>query len=516
MSTRFIWISMSVILYGWTISAQEHHETPGDYRAPASGVIGELREFRVTDESLIALLQLRNHSPQDIWICEDTDTAGLCFEVQLGEKDAVLLIRRRFSVPTAVAWSFPPTARYVRLHRGESRTESLVLPIPIRQRTVFLEKSMASGSARRIAVEIGYCCDDLRKLVPGLIVKAKESDVNDDPLARDRKLLRLVYFNNINEGIRNREEYAMVPYGWLDTNFENVLRIEVDGANIQCLRNIENLPPDRPDITPSGEWSVSYHPSMLDCLYPFASEQTLLTAVERDQMRLQTKGVFDDPDIVEALWRQILAGSVDGGIIAGNNVVTLECRSGSEPAFSFSLYGDADIETSQKQRLRYRHSLDGLRLVTRGLQPIETRIECATNLRNLWYRYHLYHHVADTKVHNMREDGYRQYLPSATWCDEMLRPYIDAGISGESTMRPFRCPSADSGRCHYSMNSNCTHDSPPDTVLLFETTSGWNQHGGLELFTFDNHDPKGGCILLNDGTVKFIRTEEELKQLRWK
>ena len=53
-------------------------------------------------------------------------------------------------------------------------------------------------------------------------------------------------------------------------------------------------------------------------------------------------------------------------------------------------------------------------------------------------------------------------------------------------------------------------------VLLFETKAGWNQHGGPELFTFDNHEPKGGCVLLNDGTVKFIRTEEELQKLRWK
>jgi hypothetical protein len=35
------------------------------------------------------------------------------------------------------------------------------------------------------------------------------------------------------------------------------------------------------------------------------------------------------------------------------------------------------------------------------------------------------------------------------------------------------------------------------------------------LFTFDHHDPKGGCVLLHDGTVKFIRTEEELHALRW-
>ena len=76
-------------------------------------------------------------------------------------------------------------------------------------------------------------------------------------------------------------------------------------------------------------------------------------------------------------------------------------------------------------------------------------------------------------------------------------------------------------------------------VLLFETKAGWNQHGGPELFTFDNHDTEGiapdvlpslqrssggGCVLLNDGTVKFIRTpvlseaegKEELHALRWK
>lgn len=71
-------------------------------------------------------------------------------------------------------------------------------------------------------------------------------------------------------------------------------------------------------------------------------------------------------------------------------------------------------------------------------------------------------------------------------------------------------------RSDYAMNSNCRADSSADMVLLFETTPGWNQHGGLELFTFDNHDPRGGLVLLNDGTVKFIRTEDELKQLRWK
>jgi hypothetical protein len=77
-------------------------------------------------------------------------------------------------------------------------------------------------------------------------------------------------------------------------------------------------------------------------------------------------------------------------------------------------------------------------------------------------------------------------------------------------------PPVDTWISDYAMNPNCQADSPKDMVFLFETKAGWNQHGGPELFTFDNHDPKGGLVLLNDGTVKFIRTEEELKQLRWK
>ena len=80
----------------------------------------------------------------------------------------------------------------------------------------------------------------------------------------------------------------------------------------------------------------------------------------------------------------------------------------------------------------------------------------------------------------------------------------------------FKCPSAREGKCHYAMNPHCEPNSPPDMVLLFETEGGWNKHGGPELFTFDHHEPRGGCVLLNDGTSRFIRTKEELEQLRWK
>ena len=129
------------------------------------------------------------------------------------------------------------------------------------------------------------------------------------------------------------------------------------------------------------------------------------------------------------------------------------------------------------------------------------------------------------KLKSLRRDlikaiqGENKYPAAAEWCDAMLQYWQskpDYPARESSLKWVFKCPEQREGRCHYAMNPNCRPDSPADMVLFFETTDGWNQHGGPELFTFYNHDPKGGCVLLNDGTVKFIRTKEELQQLRWK
>ncbi len=106
-------------------------------------------------------------------------------------------------------------------------------------------------------------------------------------------------------------------------------------------------------------------------------------------------------------------------------------------------------------------------------------------------------------------ETYHAYPVASQWCDSIIQ-------RGRANSGRLICPSVRDGRCHYAMNSNCEPDSPSDMVLLFEAKAGWNQRGGPELFTFDNHDPKGGCVLLNDGTVKFVRIEEELHALRWK
>ena len=51
--------------------------------------------------------------------------------------------------------------------------------------------------------------------------------------------------------------------------------------------------------------------------------------------------------------------------------------------------------------------------------------------------------------------------------------------------------------------------------MLFETKGGWNQFGGPEILTTENHGGKGCNVLFNNGSVRFVRTKELVK-LKWK
>ncbi len=51
-------------------------------------------------------------------------------------------------------------------------------------------------------------------------------------------------------------------------------------------------------------------------------------------------------------------------------------------------------------------------------------------------------------------------------------------------------------------------------VLLYETHPGWNQVGGPEILTVDNHQGEGCNVLFVDGHVEFVKSPG-LPQLRW-
>ena len=87
------------------------------------------------------------------------------------------------------------------------------------------------------------------------------------------------------------------------------------------------------------------------------------------------------------------------------------------------------------------------------------------------------------------------------------------------------------GPCDYALNKHIDNESlelvfrglandpnknelPPDMVLLFESTPGWNQIGGAELLTVDQHEGRGCNVLFCNGDVRFVKTED-VSALRW-
>ncbi len=156
---------------------------------------------------------------------------------------------------------------------------------------------------------------------------------------------------------------------------------------------------------------------------------------------------------------------------------------------------------------------------------------CAHELRKIGEELRLY-----------RSNHHGAYPTPEKWCDSLL-------LVSESHAPEFVCPSSDvnfyyvwlkpnekpsfgeemilrweqeDGNrqyvpkiCTYAMNPDCEPNSPADLVLLFETKGGWNQYGGPELLTLDNHKGEGANVLFNDGHVKFIKPDE-VGKLKWK
>ncbi len=130
------------------------------------------------------------------------------------------------------------------------------------------------------------------------------------------------------------------------------------------------------------------------------------------------------------------------------------------------------------------------------------RVNCAHNLSRLGIVISVY-----------ADDHNGKYPAADKWCD-LLKIYF-----ADDPRKVLVCGGAlkkgEKKRCHYAINPNAEPNSPPDIVLLFETKGGWNQYGGPELLTMENHEGKGCNILFNDGHVQFVKPER-LSELIWK
>ncbi|MCJ7730618.1 MAG: DUF4190 domain-containing protein [Sedimentisphaerales bacterium] len=127
------------------------------------------------------------------------------------------------------------------------------------------------------------------------------------------------------------------------------------------------------------------------------------------------------------------------------------------------------------------------------------RIVCSTNLSGIGMAMMLY-----------ASDNAEEYSTPSQWCDLLIQ-YADV------SEKQFICKGAGEGPCSYAMNKNLEkpgNTAPPDMVLLFETKPGWNQSGGPEILSTDNHRGEGCNVLFSDGHVAFVKTED-LNDLKW-
>jgi len=499
---------------------EERYVSPS-LKKELDGVTITISDVNVTNETLKLSYQIKNDSMQDIWICMAVDSF-LGFDAFLEKDLQTIKLRIRHDVPKYVASSRSYKGHYVRLRSGDSWSELLSLPLPVQSPWVYGDATIQDiAYAKRLSLEVSFYPGDLPGVVCALDEKAKKLIIKN--FQRDSDLFRFGaagFFNfyTLNESVMLRsrdEEIFMIPYTYQVIKEEKVLRIAIDDLHIPYSLKIEPpklLPPDIKDCT---RLEIHYQPSILEYFFPYASQQNLLSPAEKQYLQSQKTIEVSDLEYLKAFAKEINKGN-PGGIIAEGNTAQVICYRNDERLTSFTIYNDASIETEEKQIFMYDKGISSLNVLTPQIQPFQSRIHCANNLKNLWYRLRLYHLAKYINFVVMQKKTEIEYKIPEEWCDALsLKVYYNI-VNVGTNMMACKCPAAEEGKCPYAINPNCEPNSPPDMVLLFETKDGWNQHGGPELFTFNNHDPKGGCVALNDGTIKFIRTEEELHQLRWK
>ena len=127
------------------------------------GVRIEQTGLEVVGGTLELRYRIINDSPEDIWLCKEIARGGTRCEVYSTDDGDTLMIRRRFDVSSRMIYALPPTGSYVRLARGRVRDESLLLDLPITERSIYAGGARDGYAvfAERIVVEIGHYTGDL-------------------------------------------------------------------------------------------------------------------------------------------------------------------------------------------------------------------------------------------------------------------------------------------------------------------------------------------------------------------
>jgi len=100
--------------------------------------------------------------------------------------------------------------------------------------------------------------------------------------------------------------------------------------------------------------------------------------------------------------------------------------------------------------------------------------------------------------------------PAVNWCDAILN-----NLPGPET---FKCPQRRAEKSGFAFNTKLAGKTlssiPPDTVLIFESSGGWNSSGGPEALVSRPPHGKSYVFGFADGSVRQV-SRDELPQLRW-
>jgi len=484
----------------------------------------------IINESLELSYEIKNESDQDVWILDGFGRSDVSTEAFMSKDNRTLLMRRRLDVPFGGGDDIP-YFRFVLLRAGKTLTESVKRSLPFHPQYGFGDglrrQERGLEYATRLAIEIGYYTDDLLERIQSVLEKADKIDTakSDDDVKIKYYFRNSLYYNKISEILRLREEELLIPYTYQWFKGEQFVRKIAEDVRIPYEEKEDQLIwPYSPDIPTCTRVVIKFSPSMLEYFFPFTAQQSLFSREEIDFLQSEKTIDVNDMEVLKLFVNDINEGVPLSGIVCERSVAQVSCYREYKLMVSFSIYNDDSVVIDARDRFVCPKTLPGPRRLIPKIQPFDLRVNCAANLRNLWHRLRLNYKAEKTSTKYQLDSSGKtgiSYPDPTDWCDALVRTCRTIKMKDRDILEPHICPGTGGNKKHlakncYAMNPNCKYDSSPEIVLLFETKAGWNQHGGPELFTFDNHDPKGGCVLLNDGTVKFIRTPEELRQLRWK
>ena len=512
----------------------ESNGTPNEKGNEPTIVVTKLA---ITEKTLKLNYEIRNDSEDDAWILvgwyyfhDSSFASGMAAGLRISEDGHTITIGARFNRPSSGGGIAPGYGRFVRLRPGDSQTESIFIRLPAcpASRSEHVgQQEQGIKYATRLAIELGYFQDNLSDEIlktPIPHENALGKEPNDTLVSRS-------FSYPLNERLNSRDDELLIVDDRLEVKRreEQIVRTVIENVRIPYAEKRDYTTKIKPPGLHSYEKiEIRYKPSILDFFFPYKSQQSLLNPDEMEYLQSDKTTVLNNEQDIHTVAhfiphtrsdRTVPVHTADATVWVGLPVryrshAEVLCYSGGEPFLSFLIYND-DAIVIDGYKVLSLEGFPGLKKLTPEIQAIDLRTRCAANLKNQWYRFR-YNMRKVMRQNDPPIRNHALYPTPSEWCDDILREYPLFGRGyGRLNPEPHICPSAGEGRNHYAMNPNCRPDSPADRVLLFETKAGWNQHGGPELFTFDNHDPKGGCVLLNDGTVKFIRTDEELRRLRW-